>query len=122
MAFIISILSIKILFTLLFVAYPFLWKPKEVLNKVMGLEISKPYFYRLYGVAILALLLAYAYGIFMALGGVYPWGIVLMGMVSNGGAVVVLHKYSEWKKQKTSAIFFGGVFVALLVSAIIQVN
>jgi hypothetical protein len=86
----------------------------------MNIDVSKAYLYRLYGVSILAILIAYSTGIVSALNGNYPWGIVFMGLVSNGVPAFIIIKHSEFKKLKSSALFFGGIFSALLLSALFQ--
>jgi hypothetical protein len=120
MVLIITILSIKILFTLTFTIYPLLFKSRERINGLMNIDVSKAYLYRLYGVSILAILIAYSTGIVSALNGNYPWGIVFMGLVSNGVPAFIIIKHSEFKKLKSSALFFGGIFSALLLSALFQ--
>lgn len=82
--------GIKIAFTVLVVAIPFVLLPSDRLTDVMGSEITNPTIYRLYGVATVALLVGYGFAIPAAQSGSFPTGPVAMGIVSNGGASVLL--------------------------------
>ncbi len=122
MTFLILLLTFKIIISLAVLVFPALFRPVESLNKGFGTNLPDPYLFRLYGVAILALLVAYGYGIQLASLGQYPWGIVMMGLVSNGGAVFVMLTLSGWSRQKTGVCLFGGIFIALLIAAGIELN
>lgn len=120
MSYLIAVLSVKIIVTLIVVVYPTFLRPVEALNKSFGTDLTDPYLFRIYGVAISALLVAYAYGIFLAQSGVFPWGIVLMGLVSNGGASAVMLVLAGWEKQRAGILLFGGIFCALLVAVVLE--
>lgn len=120
MSFLILILTFKIIISLAVVVFPALFRPVESLNKGFGTNLPDPYLFRLYGVAILALLIGYGYGIHLAYLGQYPWGIVMIGLVSNGGAVFVMLKLSSWSRQSKGICLFGGIFIALLIATGIE--
>ncbi len=109
---------IKILVTFVWVSAPFLLFRKDLLDRLSGFVGTPMVLYRLYGVAILALLAGYASGILSILEGVMPWGIVAMGLVSNGGATLVLLLTGEAKKRPALTTFFGLITVGLAASAL----
>lgn len=120
MTYLISVLAFKIIISLAVLVFPALFRPIESLNRTFGTNLTNTYLFRLYGVAILALLVAYGYGIQLALIGYYPWGIVIMGIVSNGGAVLVMLSLSGWTSQSKGICLFGGIFIALMIAAGIE--
>ncbi len=99
------VLAIKVIVSIVIVAIPFLFLPKEKLEKAMSLEAKNTTMFRLYGVATLALIVAYSYGIVHVESGVFPWGVTLMGMVSNLGATVVLLTTGAAAKQTITTAF-----------------
>lgn len=101
------LLSIKIGVTLLAVVVPFLFFTPEVLDRLAGFGQPNRAFYRLYGVAILALLVAYSGGLLQTLAGDYPVQIVAMGLVSNLGAACVMLWTGYARGQIALATFFG---------------
>ncbi len=120
MTYLISVLAFKIIISLAVLVFPALFRPIESLNRIFGTNLTNTYLFRLYGVAILALLVAYGYGIQLALIEYYPWGIVIMGIVSNGGAVLVMLSLSGWTSQSKGICLFGGIFIALMIAAGIE--
>jgi hypothetical protein len=76
-------------------------------------------FFRLYGVAIAALLVGYGFGIPVAESGQFPWGIVSMGLVSNAGAGFLLLRVS---KPHTSGFWLGTFFALLAVALAISMS
>jgi len=114
------LLLTKIAVTGLLVAAPFLFLPKTMLEKVTNTTAQTSALYRLYGVAIVALLVGYAFGIPSAEVGQFPWGVVTMGTVSNGGAALLLLAFSRGNKpNRFSAAFFGLVALGLVVAMIL---
>jgi hypothetical protein len=83
------ILTIKIGITALLMAGPFLLMPEARLAEMTGVT-GRSSIFRLYGVAMAALLTGYASGFWTIAEGHFPWGVAVMGMVSNGGAALVL--------------------------------
>jgi len=112
------LLLVKIVVTLLLVAVPFLLLPKHLLEKSTGSQHDNVLFFRLYGVAIVALLVGYASAIPSAQSGVFSWGIALMGLVSNTGAAALLFFLGKGKQSIVLALFFSFMAV-FLVSAMI---
>src|SRR5262245_1630253 len=117
------LLIIKIGVTGLLVAAPFLLLPKSKLEKSTNTTTPTSALFRLYGVAITALLVGYAFGIPAAEGGRFPWGVVCMGTVSNGGAAIVLLVYSQGNKQnRVLAAFFGLIALGLITAMVLPAS
>lgn len=108
---------LKIGVTALTVVLPFLVFPERKLAQLTGVEGGGPFF-RLYGVAILALLVGYASAFPLIALGQFPWGIAIMGLVSNGGATVVLLMTGQWQSQKLFTLFFAGIAVCLALACL----
>ena len=109
-----ALLSAKILLTLATVALPFLVFPVARIDAEMQVEARSQALYRLYGVAILALLVGYAGGIWQVSNGVFPWGVAIMGIASNGGAFATLFLTGFWRYQRLLTAFFGLITAALI--------
>ncbi|MEM1245097.1 MAG: hypothetical protein AAGK22_01935 [Acidobacteriota bacterium] len=111
------LLLIKILGTLP-VAVPMLTFSHERLDRISGFGPSHEALYRVYGMALVALLVGYGGGIVQAQSGDYPLGVLIMGLVSNAGATLVLLLTGQAKRQLPAAVFFGliaaGLAIALL--------
>jgi hypothetical protein len=73
--------------------------------------------YRLYGVAILALLVVYGSGLMEAMQGRFPWGVAAAGFVSNAGATAVLLFTGAWRSRPRMTLFFAAVALGLLAAA-----
>lgn len=114
------LLWIKIVGTFFPVALPLLVFPMARINQLSGFESSDPALFRLYGMAILALLVGYAGGYFQVQGGVYPVGIVAMGFVSNFGAFIVLLATGRGLKAPREPAFFGLIAAGLALSFFYQ--
>lgn len=95
MSYLSLLLVIKISATALLVAMPFLFAPLAKLEATTGVSAKSAFFFRLYGVAIAALLVGYGFGIPVAESGQFPWGVVSMGLVSNAGASFLLLRASK---------------------------
>lgn len=115
------VLIIKIVVTLLFVALPSLFASSKVLDKIFGAEQGGELAYRLYGVAIVALLVGYVTAIYSIAQGVFPWNIMMVGIASNAGASAILWKYRSDPKNRISAVFFGLIALAFSLSFILPV-
>ncbi len=114
------LLIIKISVTGLLVAAPFMLLPKSKLEKATNIATPTPVLFRLYAVAITALLVGYAFGIPAAEAGRFPWGVTCMGTVSNGGAAILLLAYSQKSKQnRWLGAFFGLVALGLVAAMIL---
>ncbi|MCU7798528.1 MAG: hypothetical protein KZQ75_15485 [Candidatus Thiodiazotropha sp. (ex Myrtea spinifera)] len=116
MSWISLLLLVKIVVTLVLVAIPFLFVSKEKLEIIVNIKANSPQFFRLYGVAIFALLVGYSFGIPLAESGVFPWGVVSMGVVSNGGAAFILVSAGLNSKNRVLALFFLFITLGLVLS------
>lgn len=106
MTFLTLLLLFKIAFTALFAALPMLLLPGASVQARIGVDAAALPYIRLYGWALIALLTGYASGIFAAEAGVMPWGIVVMGLVSNGGAaLLMLTPYARLQSASMAAVF-----------------
>ncbi len=101
------------------VAIPFLMLPRTFLEKFTSLRATNSSFFRLYGIAVTALLVGYAFGIPVAESGRFPWGVVCMGTVSNAGAAVILMVFADRSNQNRALACFFGLIAMALVAAMI---
>ena len=84
------VLVAKIALTLLLWCVPLLLLPASLLEQ-LGFPVPEPQvFLRLLGMAYTALVVGYVFGLLASLHGEYPLGVVWTGIVSNGGACLVL--------------------------------
>ncbi len=119
MTFLSLILSAKIGVTLIFVALPFLFVPIHKLEKLTDIQNGTTLF-RLYGIAILALLIGYISGFWIIAKNEFPWGVVLMGLVSNAGAALIMFSTGYWRKTKLISAFLALIACSLMISLIFQ--
>ena len=119
MTYLTLIFLVKIIGTIALVVVPSLLFPREKLDKEFGLKSENSLMYKLYGIAVLSLLIGYSYGAGSAQSGVFPGGIVLMGLVSNAGATIVLLTMSRTKALRLSSVFFG-IIAILLASSLLM--
>lgn len=87
-----KVLFAKIAVTILLWAGPLLFLPLSFLERRCRVPDLRPVanFIRLLGMAYVALLVGYAFGYVAERQGHYPDGVVWAGIVSNGGAFLVL--------------------------------
>lgn len=112
------ILVAKIAGTALLVALPFLLVPAGRLTRVLqieGAEAAMPLI-RLYGWAVLALLVGYSFGFSWMTQGLFPIGVVTMGLVSNAGATILLVLTGAWRRAVSMTVFLGCIAAALCLS------
>lgn len=109
------VLSVKILGTGLFVAFPLLLLPGQHVKRALKVDTTALPYLRLYGVAILALLVGYSFGFSSIAGPEFPLGIVCMGIVSNGMGFVTLVVTGAIRQNRAMAALIGFIAVALLV-------
>jgi hypothetical protein len=119
MSFITLVLIAKIIVTGIMTAVPFLFQPAERLAARTGAGVGGATLFRLYGIAILAVLVGYASGFWLIGRGEFPWGVVAMGLVSNGGGATVLFASGAWRRAKPIAFFVAGIALLLAGSATI---
>jgi len=85
-----KVLAAKIVITILAWALPLLFFPRGLLVN-LGFPAPEPeIFLRLLGIAYMALVVGYALGFRKTLRNEYPLVAVWVGIVSNGGATIVL--------------------------------
>ena len=109
------ILLAKIVGTALFVGLPFLLLPASRLIPLLqidGAEAAMPLI-RLYGWAVIALLVGYSFGFSWMTGSAFPIGVVTMGLVSNAGATVLLLATGAWRQAIPMTVFLGMISLAL---------
>ncbi|MEM9383851.1 MAG: hypothetical protein AAGA68_02240 [Pseudomonadota bacterium] len=111
------LLLVMIAVTAVVVAAPLLLLAPQRLDELSGAGPGSALLYRLYGVAISALLVAYGAGALAAQAGVFPAAVVAMGIVSNAGAAAVLIVHPEVRKRAVGIAFFGVIAVGLAVAA-----
>lgn len=112
------ILAVKIGVTGSIIAGPLLFLPTAKLAKRVRGGVDATALARLYGVAILALLVGYSSAFWTIARGDFPWGVVAMGLASNGGATLVLFSTGAWRGSKTTTLFLAAITVALAASAL----
>lgn len=116
---ILFLIMIKLFITIIFLARPFLlWEPAK-LDCLMVVSGDHTIIFRLYGVAMLALAVAYGGGALQASQGEFPWTIVWMGMVSNLGAGLVLLVLGRTSFLKVGAFVFLGIGFAFGLCALL---
>ncbi len=84
------VLQFKIVVTVIAWAMPFLFLPKDLFVHFIGFSPEPLFLVRLLGWSYLALVVGYTYGLKQANEGVAPWGVIYMGLVSNGGAALIV--------------------------------
>ena len=119
MTYLAALFGAKILISLGLLVWPFLGWPKAKLEKAFGVSAARATLFRLYGVALLALLIGYSGGLMQALRGTFALEILLMAAVSNIGAVIALITTGAAKSARLYVYLFGGfgaAFCGVLVS------
>ncbi|MEM1140368.1 MAG: hypothetical protein AAGF19_08425 [Pseudomonadota bacterium] len=111
------LLIAKIGVTLVAVGIPMLVFPKQRIEALSGWSATTGTVYRLYGMAVIALLVGYSGGLYevLVLDRV-PWTVLAMGFVSNAGASAVLVVTGEAAQRKMSTVFFGAIAAGLALA------
>ncbi len=117
MSFLALVLVAKIGVTGLFVGLPFFALPATRISAATGYDVGSAPLFRLYGTAIFALLIGYASGFWAIAQGVFPWGVVAMGLFSNGVGAAMLYGTGAWRQSRLVALFIAAIAAALLVAA-----
>lgn len=107
------LLLIKIVGTLVPVALPMLLFSKARFDELSGFGPSDLVLYRVYGMAVLALLVGYSGGLLQVRAGVFPHGVLAMGFVSNAGAAALLFFVAEVRHLRRSSAFFALIAIGL---------
>lgn len=109
------ILALKIALTVAVWCIPLLFFPAALLQS-LGFPVPEPQiFLRLLGMAYVALVVGYCFGLKACSQGDYPAGVVWVGIVSNGGACLLLAvaaMLGVWTAWGTiaQAIMWGSLF------------
>jgi hypothetical protein len=111
------LLVFKIGVTFLFVSAPLLLGPNELLVRRTNTTVEAVPWLRLYGVAVTALLAGYGSGFWTLAEGRFPWGIVVMGAVSNTGASAVLIATGLARRTPFLTAAFVLIALGLLIAA-----
>lgn len=107
------LLLFKITSTALGVVGPLLLSPRARLAARLSIPAEASGLARLYGVALLALLVGYGSGLVDAWRGVFPAGVVWMGLVSNAGATVALLATGWAQRHQALTVLFGAIALAM---------
>ncbi len=118
MSFIALVLTAKIAVTGVFAALPFLVLTPARIASTTGFDVSATPLFRLYGVAVTALLVGYASGFWVIASGQFPWGVVAMGIVSNGVGAITLFATGFWRQATSMTFFITGVAILLIIAAV----
>ncbi len=111
------ILSAKIVVTVLLVAGPFLFLPRRRLEAITGVSAASSALFRLYGMAVAALLVGYGFGLWQSMNGSFPWAATMMGVVSNVGAAGIL-ALAPSVSSRVHATIFGAIGLLLIWAAL----
>lgn len=110
------ILAVKIVVTALGVVVPILVLPPRISAPLLDLAPPQMRYMRLYALALAALLVGYASAFSWWRGPEFPQGIAIMGLVSNGGAALLLLVDGHVRLARFGAPFFGAIALALAAS------
>lgn len=113
------VIAFKISVSLVLLVFPFLLASQERLERLTGTTAASPLFFRLYGVAISALLVGYAFAFPTLQAGQFPWSVAIMGAISNGGGSYLVLKGRTSRASRVQGYLFGGIFLALMVSMVL---
>lgn len=112
------LLMFKIATTALIVVAPLLLLPPARLAARLAVPAAASGLARLYGVALLALLVGYGGGLVQTWQGVFPEGVVWMGLVSNGGATIALLATGWAHRHPALTALFGAIALGLAGAAL----
>lgn len=107
------VLVFKIVVTFVGVLVPMLVVSPARLERLCGVGPMALVPARLYAAALAALLVGYGFGLVGATTGRLPWGVVAMGLVSNGGAAAVLLGLGTSARHRGAGVLFGLIGAAL---------
>lgn len=111
------LLVFKIVVTLLSSVLPLLLLSAPSVARRLEIEVAAVPYLRLYAVALLALLVGYAGGLQTAESGLFPDGVVRMGIVSNVGATLMLLHTGLHRRLWPAAPLFGAITLGLVAAA-----
>ncbi len=110
------LLMFKIAFTAIAASFPLLFFSKEKIASTLEIGSDAIPVCRLWGVAVTALLVGYAGGITQAEAGIFPSGVVIMGIVSNIGHTATLLQTGIWRKTKVATMVYAAIALALTLA------
>lgn len=119
------VLWFKIVATLLLWALPLLLIPTSLQKKWKLIAIEPPLFGRLLGLAYLALVVGYSSGIMTLRNGQWPTAIIWMGLVSNGGALLLLlfsgirGDWSSEAKPTKALLWLSAAVLAIITTGLV---
>ena len=109
------IFGLKILVTL-GLTHLFLFAPQKRLNGLMAQYGDSPLTYRLYGLTLLVLFGMYVSGLVAALDGEVSHEVLALGILSNGGAAVLMQTWSGHPTLRRASWLFAAIALALLAA------
>ena len=112
------LLLTKIIVTALIIPVPYLFFSDARVEAINGAPPLDRPLMRLYAVAIIALLVAYASALSWVRPAGFPSGIVIMGIVSNGGATAFLLFDRHTPLERATALLFGSITILLIAAAL----
>lgn len=110
------LLIIKIAVTLVAVALPMLLLPHKTIERLSALRSEPPLLFRLYGAAVLALLVGYSGGYMQVQSSEFPTAVVIMGLVSNGAATLILLRAPRVRWKPIAIAFFASITAGLAIA------
>lgn len=112
------LLLFKIGFTAVCAVGPLLLTPTDRLQVILGVDRAAAPYMRLYGWALVALLVGYAGGIPLAEAGSMPAGVVTMGITSNAGAAILM--LTPWGRGPSPLMptVFGMIAIGLVLALV----
>ncbi|MGH1412234.1 MAG: hypothetical protein ACRBB0_02000 [Pelagimonas sp.] len=111
------LLIAKILITVPLIAI-FGFASNKRLNTLTGQWGHDPLIYRLYAVALSALLVGYLAALLTVLEQQVPWGMLWVGLVSNAGAFAMIMVWSLNPKMHRAAWAFGAIAAGLVLTLV----
>ena len=111
------LLTTKILLTLPLIGL-FGFANNKQLNALTGQWGQDPLIYRLYAVALAALVIGYIAALVSVFDLRVPWGMLWVGLVSNAGAALIITAWSLHPRMRRAAWAFGTIAAGLLASLV----
>lgn len=116
MSFLSALLIFKIAGSILLICVPFLTFSQQKLERLTRIQAETPLLFRLYGLAVISLLVGYSFALYSSLNNEFPMHGVIMGLVSNGGGSILLIANGGWNSSRVPTIFVTIVAVGLITS------
>ena len=117
MSYLALLLAFKIGVTAIAVSAPLLLLPRGALAARTGAGAEAAPWLRLYGVAVSALLVGYASGFWTLATGAFPWGVVIMGIVSNACAAAAMIATGVVRRAPVLGFVLAAIAVGLIAAA-----